>query len=69
MPLSLTSTALVGLAVVVLVAGAINGVAVGKRLRERVGERLRRTVVLALLTVVGVRLVLGGLGGLSFSWL
>jgi len=41
---------------------AVIGVAVGKRLRDRVSERRRRGVVLGLLTVVGVRLVLGGLG-------
>jgi len=41
---------------------AVVGVGIGKRLRGRVGERLRRGVVLGLLTVVGVRLVLGGLG-------
>jgi len=41
---------------------AVAGVAVGKRLRERVSERLRRAVVLGLLTVIGVRLVLGGAG-------
>jgi uncharacterized membrane protein YfcA len=41
---------------------AITGVAVGKRLRATVDETHRRTVVLAMLTVIGVRLVLGGLG-------
>lgn len=41
---------------------AVVGVAGGKRLRDRVGERQRRTVVLGLLTLIGVRLVLGGLG-------
>ena len=41
---------------------AVAGVAVGKRLRGRVSERLRRTVVLGLLTVIGIRLVLGGAG-------
>ena len=41
---------------------AVAGVAVGKRLRERVSERLRRAVVLGLLTVIGVRLMLGGAG-------
>jgi len=41
---------------------AVAGVAVGKRLRERIPDRARRAVVLALLTVVGVRLILGGLG-------
>ncbi|MFC7325444.1 sulfite exporter TauE/SafE family protein [Halorubrum rutilum] len=41
---------------------AVGGVAVGKRLRDRVSERPRRAVVLGLLTLVGVRLVLGGAG-------
>ncbi len=41
---------------------AVAGVAAGQRLRSRVDERTRRTVVLGLLTVIGVRLVLGGLG-------
>ena len=41
---------------------AAAGVAVGKRLRSSVGQRLRRSAVLGLLTVIGVRLVLGGLG-------
>jgi uncharacterized membrane protein YfcA len=41
---------------------AVAGVAVGKRLRSRVVERQRRTAVLSLLTVIGVRLILGGLG-------
>jgi uncharacterized membrane protein YfcA len=41
---------------------AVAGVAVGRRLRGRVGERGRRAVVLGLLTVVGLRLVAGGLG-------
>jgi hypothetical protein len=37
-------------------------IAVGKRLRGSIGEHTRRIVVLALLTAVGVRLVVGGLG-------
>jgi len=41
---------------------AVAGVAVGKRFRSRVSERARRGVVLGLLTLIGVRLVLGGLG-------
>jgi uncharacterized membrane protein YfcA len=41
---------------------ALAGVALGKRLRARVTERRRRFVVLGLLTVIGVRLVLGGAG-------
>ncbi|MDH5020311.1 sulfite exporter TauE/SafE family protein [Halobacterium rubrum] len=41
---------------------AVVGVAVGKRLRTIASERSRRLVVLGLLTVVGVRLVGGGLG-------
>lgn len=41
---------------------AVAGVALGRRLRYRVGERARRAVVMGLLAVIGVRLVLGGLG-------
>jgi uncharacterized membrane protein YfcA len=41
---------------------AVAGVAIGKRLRTSVGEQHRRAAVLALLTVIGVRLVLAGLG-------
>jgi len=43
-------------------APAVAGVAVGKRLRERVSEPTRRGVVLTLLTLIGVRLLLAGLG-------
>jgi len=50
------------LASVAAAVPAVAGVAVGKRLRERVSERLRRGVVLGLLTAIGVRLVLGGAG-------
>ena len=52
------------LASVAATVPAVGGVAVGKRLRDRVSERLRRGTVLGLLTVIGVRLVLGGAGGL-----
>jgi uncharacterized membrane protein YfcA len=41
---------------------AVAGVAVGKRLRFRTSESRRRAVVLALLTAVGVRLLLAGTG-------
>jgi uncharacterized membrane protein YfcA len=41
---------------------ALAGVVAGKRLRERVGERQRRVAVLGLLTVVGVRLLIGAVG-------
>ncbi|MEF8863061.1 MAG: sulfite exporter TauE/SafE family protein [Haloarculaceae archaeon] len=40
---------------------AVIGAAMGKRLRDRVGERWRRRAVLGLLTIVGVRLVTSGL--------
>ena len=50
------------LASVAATVPAVGGVAVGKRLRDRVSERLRRGTVLGLLTVIGVRLVLGGAG-------
>lgn len=43
---------------------ALVGVAVGRRLRGRASERLRRGAVLGLLAVVGLRLVSGGIGGL-----
>jgi uncharacterized membrane protein YfcA len=50
------------LASVAAAVPAVGGVAVGKRLRDRVSERLRRGTVLGLLTVIGIRLVLGGAG-------
>jgi len=46
----------------VAVVPAVVGVAVGKRLRAIVGERERQFVVLSLLTVIGVRLLVGGFG-------
>ena len=55
------SPAVAGASVVAAVP-AVAGVAVGKRLRAVVSERVRRTVVLVLLTVVGIRLTTGGLG-------
>jgi len=53
---------LVLLASVVAAVPAVLGVSVGKRLRGAVGERARRAVVFGLLTVIGVRLIAGGLG-------
>jgi len=50
------------LASVVAAVPAVVGVAIGKRLRVTVSERARRIVVLTLLTVIGVRLIAGGLG-------
>ncbi|MUW13568.1 TSUP family transporter [Halorubrum sp. CBA1125] len=50
------------LASVVAAAPAVIGVVVGKRLRVTANERSRRLVVLGLLTLVGFRLVGGGLG-------
>ncbi len=41
---------------------AVLGVTIGTRVREYIADRTRRTVVLGLLTVIGVRLLLGGLG-------
>lgn len=41
---------------------ALGGVALGKQLREYVTELQRRGTVLGLLTLIGIRLVLGGLG-------
>jgi uncharacterized membrane protein YfcA len=55
-------SAILLLASVVAAVPAVIGVAVGKRLRVTVSERSRRLVVLGLLTVVGFRLVGGGLG-------
>jgi uncharacterized membrane protein YfcA len=43
---------------------AVAGVAVGKRLRNVVSERQQRFGVLGLLTVIGLRLLSSGLGGL-----
>lgn len=47
---------------VALSVPAAAGVAVGTRLRPRIPERRMRQFVLGLLTVIGVRLVLAGLG-------
>jgi hypothetical protein len=47
---------------IVAAVPAVIGVSVGKRLRVAAGERSRRLVVLTLLTIVGFRLVGGGLG-------
>ena len=55
------SLAVVGLSVAAVVPSVL-GVAAGRRLRRRVNSRQREVAVLGLLTVVGVRLVLGGLG-------
>nr|WP_229122978.1 sulfite exporter TauE/SafE family protein [Halapricum desulfuricans] len=52
----------IALASAVAVLPAVAGVAVGKRLRTRIGERQRRAGVLGLLTLIGIRLILGGLG-------
>lgn len=41
---------------------ALAGVALGKRLRGIVSAHQRQTVVLGLLTLIGIRLILGGLG-------
>lgn len=41
---------------------AVVGAGIGRRLRNSVKERHRRIVVLGLLTVIGIRLILGGLG-------
>ncbi|QCC47966.1 sulfite exporter TauE/SafE family protein [Halobellus limi] len=60
--LGLYPSATVAGASVVAVVPAVAGVAIGKRLRSAVGERPRRVLVLGLLTLVGVRLVTGGLG-------
>ena len=51
----------VALSSVGAVLPAIVGVEVGRRVRHRVTERYRRWFVLGLLTIIGLRLVLGGL--------
>ncbi|QCC51468.1 sulfite exporter TauE/SafE family protein [Halapricum salinum] len=60
--LGLYPSATLLLASVAAAIPAVLGVAIGSRLRSRVTERHRRAVVLGLLTVIGVRLVVGGLG-------
>jgi len=55
------SLTVLGLSVAATVP-AIGGVAVGSRLRNRVSSRLRRRLVFGLLTIIGIRLLLGGLG-------
>ncbi|MFQ3476033.1 sulfite exporter TauE/SafE family protein [Halonotius sp. F2-221B] len=55
------SLAVVGLSVAAVVPSVL-GVAAGRWLRRRVSSRQREIAVLGLLTVVGGRLVLGGLG-------
>ncbi|WP_284010098.1 TSUP family transporter [Haloarcula pelagica] len=60
--LGLYPDATVALASLAAGVPAAAGVAVGRRLRSRIGDRLRQTVVLGLLTVIGVRLVASGLG-------
>jgi hypothetical protein len=55
-------TAGFALASVAAALPAVGGVLVGKRVRDRVSDRLRRGTVLGLLTLIGVRLVLGGAG-------
>lgn len=50
------------LASVVATLPAVIGVAIGKQLRVAASEQVRRLVVLSLLTVVGGRLIGGGLG-------
>ena len=55
------STVIFGLSVAAVVP-AVLGVAIGRKLRQRVSNRHREIAVLGMLTVIGVRLVLGGLG-------
>ena len=61
MALGLYGDPTVALSSVAAVVPAIVGVAVGRRVRPRITERYRRWLVLGLLSVIGVRLVLGGL--------
>ncbi|WP_237560515.1 sulfite exporter TauE/SafE family protein [Halapricum salinum] len=60
--LGLYPSTAIALASAVAVLPAVAGVAAGKRLRSTVGECYRKMIVLGLLTAIGVRLVLGGLG-------
>lgn len=55
-------SATVAMASMAAAVPAVVGVAVGKRFRTSIDEQHRRAVVLGLLSVIGVRLVLGGLG-------
>jgi uncharacterized membrane protein YfcA len=55
------STAVV-LASVAAVVPSVVGVAIGKRLRSKISDARRTAGVLVLLTVIGVRLLLGGFG-------
>jgi uncharacterized membrane protein YfcA len=55
------SLAVFGLSVAAVVPSVL-GVAAGRKLRRRVSSRQREIAVLGLLTVIGIRLVLGGLG-------
>jgi uncharacterized membrane protein YfcA len=55
------STAIAGASLLATVP-AVAGVAAGKRLRVAVSERSRRAAVLTLLSIIGFRLVAGGLG-------
>lgn len=52
----------VAIASLVAAVPAVLGVAVGKRFRTSIDHRHRRLTVLGLLTLIGIRLVLGGLG-------
>ncbi|TQQ78905.1 sulfite exporter TauE/SafE family protein [Halonotius roseus] len=56
-----SSLAVFGLSVAAVVPSVL-GVAAGRKLRRRVSSRQREIAVLGLLTVIGIRLVLGGLG-------
>ena len=60
--LGLYPSSTLAIASALAVLPAVAGVAVGKRLRTTIGERQRRVAVLGLLTVIGIRLILGGLG-------
>jgi uncharacterized membrane protein YfcA len=57
------ATALVGLSAVAALPGLV-GVAVGQRLRRRLPDRYVTAGALLLLTVIGVKLLADGLGGL-----
>ena len=60
--LGLYPSAAVAALSVAAVVPSVLGVAIGRRLRQRVDSRHRAIAVLGLLSLIGVRLVLGGLG-------
>lgn len=60
--LGLYPTTTVFLLSVAAAVPAVVGVAAGKQLRDQLRDHHRRQLVLGLLTIIGIRLILGGLG-------